>query len=337
MLKGMNLFKEEMESGKYCIKEVVRVKNGFKDFKYDKVEYTDIKFNVMIKGNKHNIIGEMQFLFKEMFEYKKIAHSLYNIERTKEFIDNMTKILDIKLDLTKQLFIHAARDNRKGLTDLMVTHNFKTEDLLQLNQRNQSILTPVCTVNCGKTMTYLVKQIEKDEDIKALVKKRLVFPDSDGNYPLRLAVCSDVCTGCVCMIEWLILLLWLRSYTYFPANYPVHIDSQVEKNHYYGVLRSIVDGDKLELANYQSPTHIAYHCWKNKSAKSAMLILKNISRQKRHKLILKQYTCQNLIRVGDAELMRFVWDQLKTNKKAKEKWRSQRDNANEGKWCVLVL
>ena len=261
------------------------------------MEYTDIKFNVMVKGKKHNIIGEMQFLFKEMFEYKKIAHSLYNIERTKEFIDNMTKILDIKLDLTKQLFIHAARDNRKGLTDLMVTHNFKTEDLLQLNQRNQSILTPVCAVNCGKTMTYLVKQIDDNEDIKALIKKRLVFPDSDGNYPMKLAV---------------------------------------QKNHYYGVLRSIIDGDKLELANYQSPIHIAHYCWDNKSAKSAMLILRNISRQKRHKLILKQYTCENLLRVGNAELMHFVWDQLQTNKKAKEKWRSRGDNVNEGKWYAVL-
>ena len=274
---------------------MVRVKNGFNTFSFDNAEYTDIKFNVMVKGKDHNIIGEMQFLFKEMFEYKKIAHSLYSIERTQEFVDNMTKILDIKLDLTKQLFIHASRDNYKGFSDLMVTNDFKPKDLLQLNQRNQSILTPICAVNAPRALSYLVKLIEHDEVIKALIKKRLVFPDSDGNYPLRLAV---------------------------------------EKNHYYGVLRSIVDGDKLELANYKSPTHIAHYCWSNKSAKSAMLILRNISRQKRHKLILKEYTLENLLTVGDAELMRFVWDQLRTNQKAKEKWLSRRDNYNEGKWYV---
>ena len=104
----------------------------------------------MVEGKDYNIIAEMQFLFTEMFLYKKIAHSLYGIERTQEFVDNMTKILDIKLDLKKQLFIHAARDNIKGLTDLMVTHDFKNKDLMQLNQRNQSILTPVCTVNAVK-------------------------------------------------------------------------------------------------------------------------------------------------------------------------------------------
>ena len=28
MLKGMDLFQEKMDSGEFCVKEVVRVKNG---------------------------------------------------------------------------------------------------------------------------------------------------------------------------------------------------------------------------------------------------------------------------------------------------------------------
>ncbi len=72
-----------------------------------------------------------------MFDYKKIAHSLYNIERTKEFVDDLSELLPIKLDLNKQLFIAAARNNINGLTDLMVTHNMQQKDVLQLNQQKQ--------------------------------------------------------------------------------------------------------------------------------------------------------------------------------------------------------
>ena len=106
----------------------------------------------------------------------------------------------------------------------------------------------------------------------------------------------------------------------------------VEKNHYHGVLKTIIEKKELDLANYSAPTHIASYCWDNKSAKSAELILRNINRP--HKLILKEYTLYNLINIGDANLMRFVWDQLKTNQKAREKWLAKRDNHNEGKWYV---
>ena len=59
------------------------------EYKHEEATYTDIKFNVMVKG-------------KKMFNYKKIAHSLYSIERTKEFVDDLSEILPIKLDLEKQ-------------------------------------------------------------------------------------------------------------------------------------------------------------------------------------------------------------------------------------------
>lgn len=248
----------------------------------------------MVEGKDKNIIAEVQFLFTEMFDYKKIAHSLYAIERKGEFVDNMTKILDIKLDLTKQMFIHAARDNIKGLTDLMVTHDFDNEDLMMTNQRNQSILTPICTVNAKKTLSYLVKQIDDE-----VIKDRLVFPDMDGYYPLQLAV---------------------------------------SKNHFDGVLLSVMKGDKLGLADYENPSkvHISSYCWSKNCAKSALLILKNITSKERiKKLIDKEYTLYNLMGVGDADLLRYVWDQLKSNPKAKEKWLAKGDAREDGKWSNL--
>merc|ERR1712154_537646 len=105
------------------------------------------------------------------------------LERTGEFVDNLSVILPIKLDLKKQLFIHAARNNVNGLTDLMVTHNFNDKLLLQLNQKNQSILTAVCAINCQKTFHYLTKIIPND-----LLRERLIFPDQSRSYPLKRAI-----------------------------------------------------------------------------------------------------------------------------------------------------
>ena len=97
----------------------------------------------MMTGKKYNVIADAQFLFRKMFDYKKIAHSLYSIERTKVLVDDLSEILPIKLDLEKQSFINTPRNNVNGLINLMVTHGFKPEDMLQLNQQKQSILTPI--------------------------------------------------------------------------------------------------------------------------------------------------------------------------------------------------
>ena len=109
------MFQEKIKSKNFCIIEVVRVKNGFFEYKHEAATYTDIKFNVIIKGKKYCVIGEVQFLFKRMYEFKKIGHSLYSIERRQEFIDDLFELLPIKLDLKKQLFIHAAKNNVNGL------------------------------------------------------------------------------------------------------------------------------------------------------------------------------------------------------------------------------
>ena len=116
MLTGMDMFQEKVNSKSFCIVEIARTKNGFFEYKHSAASYTDIKFNVIIKGRKYSIIGEVQFLFKRMYEYKKIAHSLYSIERRREFVDDLNELLPIKLDLKKQLFIHAARNNVDGIT-----------------------------------------------------------------------------------------------------------------------------------------------------------------------------------------------------------------------------
>ena len=74
----------------------------------------------------------------------------------------------------------------------------------------------------------------------------------------------------------------------------------------------------------------------SQSAESALLILMNVNdKQRKNKLIENQYTLYNLLRMGNVELLHYVWTQLKNNPRAKEKWLNQGDNLEEGRWYVL--
>ena len=264
MLNGMDMFKQQIESGEYCVKEVVRVKNGFKlEYKHEKATYTDIKFNVMVSidGKDNDIIAEVQFLFRQMLEYKKIAHSLYSIERTSEFVDNMTKVLPIKTDKLKQLFIQSAKNNLKGFTDLMVTYGLESEkQLLDLNQRRQSILTPICAKNSSRILSYLMKVVSKDS-----IRDKLVFQDAGGSYPLRQAV---------------------------------------EKNHFNGVLKYIMEHQSnLAEYKDADKKHITHWCWESKSGESALLILKTMkSDEDRIKLIDWSISVEDVLKTGYSKL-----------------------------------
>ena len=325
MLKGMDLFKQRIESGKFCVKEVVRVKNGFMEYSHDAATYTDIKFNVIvsINGKDHDIIAEVQFLFERMLEYKKIAHSLYSIERTGEFVDNMTKLLPIKTDKLKQLFIQSAKNNLSGFTDLMVTYGLESKQLLEHNQRRQSILTPICAKNSSRILSYLMRVVPKDS-----IRYNLVFQDAGGSYPLRRAV---------------------------------------EKNHFNGVLKYIMDRDQLNLANYEDAekTHITHWCWESKSGQSALLILRTMkSDEARIKLIDRSISVENVLMTGYAKLLEYILrimnsekerlrlildegpdknglklkeSQLRRQMNIKEKWLAPGDNEHDGRWFVTAI
>ena len=98
LMHGVNTFIDLVDSGKAgTISEIVRIKNGFKDFKFDKKDsdgdeskeakdgkedlskykYSDVKFNVAIVYNSIELIGEVQMMLEFMLEAKKIGHSVY--------------------------------------------------------------------------------------------------------------------------------------------------------------------------------------------------------------------------------------------------------------------
>ena len=67
-----------------CVKDILRIKNGFKNIlnwknKYD-CQYVDIKLNLLIcNKNGNSIIGEIQFLLSWLLNAKKMGHKLYSV------------------------------------------------------------------------------------------------------------------------------------------------------------------------------------------------------------------------------------------------------------------
>ena len=105
MYEAMTRFEKYIKQGKGgSIKRILRVKNMFSQYKafhdkfatlaLPKFSYCDIKFNVLISYGEKSIIGEMQFLLKFMDTAKHIGHSLYGIVRRREFVDNVTSMMN---------------------------------------------------------------------------------------------------------------------------------------------------------------------------------------------------------------------------------------------------
>ena len=82
-------------------------------------------------------------------------------------------ILHIKLDLDKQRFIHAAHNNFK------VSHNFKA------NQAKQTVLIPICTLNCEKTLLFLCGIQSVSASITECACLQLVESEGICMYPLH--------------------------------------------------------------------------------------------------------------------------------------------------------
>ena len=80
------------------IVKIARIKNMFRTKLIDNVSkkynYCDIKINVIIEYNNICLIGEVQFLLKFMLKVKTMGHSLYNVKRRKDFMNQVNTITD---------------------------------------------------------------------------------------------------------------------------------------------------------------------------------------------------------------------------------------------------
>eukprot|EP01083_Nonionella_stella_P065960 173279_1 len=139
LIKGLHLFENQIKYCKSdCIIDIVRIKNGFQEYKHDNPQYTDIKVNVLIKSKNDNcnIIGEVQFMLDLFKKYKNDAHNLYFIERELEFVNNLTHVMPMILDLKKYLFVNGNLGATKNLFNLMVTYDKTEHDLMEIDKES---------------------------------------------------------------------------------------------------------------------------------------------------------------------------------------------------------
>lgn len=118
MLNCLNHLCEEINDNKNgensknagCLREIVRIKNGFSDIKNWKNEsqcdYKDIKLNVIIydETTDQSMIVEIQLLLTWLLKAKKVGHKIYGIKRKKEFINSVNQ-LRIKYDCNYKNYI----------------------------------------------------------------------------------------------------------------------------------------------------------------------------------------------------------------------------------------
>eukprot|EP01084_Bolivina_argentea_P136560 240502_1 len=157
LIKALNIFVNKVryyQSGN--IIDIVRVKNGFQQY-IKRSQYADIKLNVLIKGSRRNIVGEVQFLLQRMLDFKKKAHNLYGIQRQEEYIESSVQnILPLLMDDKKELFVAGNKGDIKGLLRLMVMNNKNDSDLMVIDDESkETILTNICALNQVKTLKFL--------------------------------------------------------------------------------------------------------------------------------------------------------------------------------------
>eukprot|EP01084_Bolivina_argentea_P177116 306366_1 len=170
MLKGLDLMKNKIsyfKSGN--IIGICRAKNGFKQYNHKTPDYADIKLNVLIKGVKYNVVGEIQFMLKAMMNFKHSAHSLYSIIRRKEFVTDFVKVSKWRNDPMMQLFIATSTVDYNTLCDLIVTHQTKFFRGQQLDPVIEQILKNVHIKTKEKATIKCFKLILQNEDKKRIL------------------------------------------------------------------------------------------------------------------------------------------------------------------------
>eukprot|EP01083_Nonionella_stella_P078903 216190_1 len=165
MLNALRKFETKVgaqEAGN--IIDIARDKNGFKEY-VKQAQYADIKLNVLIRGKKHNIIGEVQFLLQIMADFKHRAHALYSIQRNREYMDNcVSKILPSLLNEDNQIFTAGSRGSVKDLCQLLI-YNKSMQDIMRKDDGQQTILFTICSQGHNNAYLYLKSIIPRAEFI----------------------------------------------------------------------------------------------------------------------------------------------------------------------------
>ncbi len=183
LLSALKLFTNKIryyESGD--IISIISVKNGFKDY-VKRIQFSDIKLNVLIHGRTNNIVGEIQFLLKNMQDFEGKTNGLNAINRQKEYIENsVPSILPMLLNEEKQIFIAGNLGNVESLWDLMVISNKTEQEILRVdNVHHESILLQIANLRKYKAFEFLKNFVDSD-----LFMARLFTSNRNGTSPMDL-------------------------------------------------------------------------------------------------------------------------------------------------------
>eukprot|EP01083_Nonionella_stella_P099629 280124_1 len=143
MIRSIQLFEKTIASNETCLKEIMRVKNGFTEYQHTNPQYVDIKFNVRVNINGKEVIGEVQFLLAKMARFKVKAHKFYNVTRKKMYFGNLVKVRSMKNNLYSKLMICAKNGNHKGIKSILIKERMKSlSDLKDITQLSE-VLYPI--------------------------------------------------------------------------------------------------------------------------------------------------------------------------------------------------
>eukprot|EP01083_Nonionella_stella_P002407 6953_1 len=176
LLQALELFVTKVkqhEAGN--IIDVVRCKNGFIQY-VQETNYADIKLNVVIKGEQHAIIGEVQFLLKTMKSFKDKAHHLYAVQRKEEgMTHSVSKILPLLLDQDRQLAIAGTTGNIKSVCKLIVLYNKSSDDLMKPDDGGgRNVLYRVCRNNKTETLLFFRSVLLRDDFVRHVLSECVI-------------------------------------------------------------------------------------------------------------------------------------------------------------------
>ena len=159
---------------------IIRESNGFKRYLRTK-GYASIKLSVLIQGPRSNIIGQIEFVLKEMMDFKNRIKHLEDIQKQKNFMDNsVSSILPQMLDQNKELLIAGNLGNVDTLYRLMSLN--KCQDyLMTIDQAtNESILLNICRLNHIEALKFVKQNVKND-----LFVDRLFYTNRNNYNPIE--------------------------------------------------------------------------------------------------------------------------------------------------------
>jgi len=188
MVQGIKHFESEIFwSNNYCLKRILRVKNGFTEafgtsdaIRY---EYTDIKFNVGVvrldgASRATEVICECQFLLKQMNTFKHKSHKLYSIFRQKEYFENLKLVSSLKKDWKSQFASACQSLDAAKITQMILDKGIATLD--EIPNAESCVMSIVHAGNAekGHKCLDIFRRLTPEKTFLALMKTK--FGDGVG-------------------------------------------------------------------------------------------------------------------------------------------------------------